>query len=176
MSNQSLSTVAIHVVDQYSAAGKTLNQAYRAGVERLVDTAKTRFASALQARSIPMVNDQVKSDLINAQQVIAGFMLKGVRAAYARADQAIDTINTRANSGIEAVAKTVARVESAFELGNLDAVRTLNMPAATLASQLADKAVEGAKAVEARIAVAADEIATEVAVVAKPARRAARKA
>jgi hypothetical protein len=174
MSNQSLSAVALHVVDQYGTAGKTLNQAYRAGVERLVDGAKSRFASALQARSIPLVNDQIKTDLIAAQQVLAGFMLKGVEAAYARADQAIDTISARATSGIQAAANTVARVEAAFEIKSLDTLRALNMPAATLVSQIADKAAEGAKAVEARIATVAEEIATtEVAVVAKPARRAA---
>ena len=51
MSNQSLADTANHVVAQYSAAGKTLNQAYRATVERVLGDAKTRFASVLEARS-----------------------------------------------------------------------------------------------------------------------------
>ncbi|WP_218509998.1 hypothetical protein [Variovorax sp. dw_308] len=174
MSNQSLATAATHVVAQYSAAGKTLNHAYRATVERLLDSAKTRFVSALEARSIPMVNDQVKSQLLNAQDVLAGFMLKGVQTAYGQADQAIELIAKRANSGIEKVASTVARVESSFEIANLEVVRAVNAPIASVATQIADKVAEGAKALEARMGVVAEEV--EVAVAAKPARRAARKA
>ncbi|MEJ8858011.1 hypothetical protein WKW79_25805 [Variovorax robiniae] len=175
MSNQSLATVATHVVDQYSAAGKTLNNAYRATVERVLGDAKGRFVKALEARSLPLINDQVKSELVNAQDVLAGFMLKGVQTAYDRADQAIETIATRTNSGIQSIDSTVARVESAFNIANLDAVRALVAPGATLASQIADKVAEGAKALEARIGAVVEQ-GTEVAVVAKPARRVARKA
>ena len=173
MSSQTLSAVAIHVVDQYGSAGKHLTQAYRTGVERLVGGANARYASFLQNRSIPLVNEQVKSDLINAQHLLAGFLLKGVHAGSDRAVQAIDTVTTRAASGIQAVASTATRVESAFDTTALDTVRTLNMPAATLAAQVAGKIVEGAKAVESRVGtVSAEE---EVTVVAKPARRVARK-
>jgi len=175
MSNQSLATAATHVVAQYSAAGKTLNKAYSAAVERLMGNAKTRFASVLEARSIPMVNDQVKSQLVNAQEVLSGFMLKGVQTAYGQADQAIDLIAKRADSAIDKVATTVARVESSFDFVKLDAVRAVNAPVASLATQIADKVAEGAKAVEARLGVVAEQ-AAEVAVAAKPARRAARKA
>jgi len=176
MSNQSLATVATHVVDQYSVAGKTLNQAYRASVERVLDKAKAGV-SALEARSIPMISDEIKSKLVGAQQVLAGYMLKGAQTAYDRADQAIDAIATRTNSGIQSLDSTVIRIESSLKFGNLDAVRALCAPAASLASKIADKAVEGAKAVEARIGVVAEET-PKVAAVAKPkpARRAARKA
>ena len=131
MSSQTLSAVAIHVVDQYSSAGKHLTQAYRTGVERLVGGANARYASFLQNRSIPLVNEKVKSDLINAQQVLAGFLLKGVHAGSDRA---------------------------------------------TLAAQLADKIAQGAKAVETRIGSVSEEAAEANVVVAKPARRAVRKA
>ncbi|MEJ8857031.1 hypothetical protein WKW79_20815 [Variovorax robiniae] len=175
MSNASLATAATHVVAQYSAAGKTLNKAYSATIERLLGDAKTRFVSALEARSLPLVNDQVKSQLVNAQEVLSGFMLKGVQTAYGQADQAIDLIAKRADSAIEKVAANVARVESSFEFVKLDAVRAINAPVASLATQIADKVAEGAKAVEARLGVVAEQVA-EVAVAAKPARRAARKA
>jgi hypothetical protein len=176
MSNQTLSAVAIHVVDQYSNAGKHLNQAYRTGVERLVGGANARYASFLQERSIPLVNEQVKSDLINAQQVLAGFLLKGVHAGTDRTAQAIDSVSSRATSGIQAIANTAARVEAAFDVKALATVRTLNMPGATLAAQVADKIAEGAKAVEGRVATVSEEEIGAALVVAKPARRAARKA
>lgn len=173
MSSQTLSAVAIHVVDQYGSAGKHLTQAYRTGVERLVGGANARYASFLQNRSIPLVNEQVKSDLINAQHLLARFLLKGVHAGSDRAAQAIDTMTTRATSGIQAIASTATRVESAFDTAALDTVRTLNMPAAALAAQVAEKIVQGAKAVESRVGpVNTEEVTT---VVAKPARRVARK-
>ena len=177
MSNQSLAIAANHVVNQYSAAGKTLSQAYRTTAERVLGKAKSRFVTALEARSLPLVNDQIKSKLVSAQQVLAGYMLKGVQTAYDRADQAIDAIAARATSGIQSVDNTVARIESSIKLANFDAVRTLNAPIASLATKIADKVAEGAKAVEARVGVVAEEAAeAEVAVAAKPARRAARKA
>ncbi|MEO5738286.1 MAG: hypothetical protein ABIQ82_12600 [Variovorax sp.] len=176
MSSQTLSAVAIHVVDQYSSAGKHLAKAYRTGVERLVGGANTRYASFLQNRSIPLVNEQVKSDLINAQQALAGFLLKGVHAGSDRAALAIDSVSTRATSGIQALASTATRVETAFDSTALDTVRTLNMPAATLAAQLADKIAQGARAVETRIGSVSEEAAEVAEVAAKPARRAVRKA
>ncbi len=175
MSNTSLSTVAIHVVDQYGSTGKHLAQAWRNGVERLVGGANARYADFLDKRSLPLVNEQVKSDLINAQQLLAGFVLKGVRAGSERATLAIDAANARATSGIQALANTASRVETAFDTQALDTVRTLNMPAATLAAQLADKIAQGAKAVESRIAAIGDDAEESAAVVAKPVRRAARK-
>lgn len=176
MSDQTLSAVARHVVDQYSSAGKHLNQAYRTGAERLVDGTSARYASFLQNRSIPLVNEQIKSDLIKAQQVLAGFLLKGVYAGSDRTAQAIDRASTRATSGIEAIASTAARIEAAFDLKALETVRALNMPAATLAAQVAEKIAQGAQAVESRVATVSEEEIGAALVVAKPARRAARKA
>ncbi|RYF65623.1 MAG: hypothetical protein EOO22_22365 [Comamonadaceae bacterium] len=175
MTSQTLSAVALHVVDQYGSAGKHLNQAYRTGVERLVGGANARYATFLQNRSIPLVNEQVKADLINAQQLLAGFLLKGVHAGSDRAAQAIDTLNTRAASGIQMLASTATRVETAFDSSALDTVRTLNMPAASLAVQVADKIVQGAKAVESRVGTVSEEQEEVTTVVAKPARRVARK-
>lgn len=178
MSSQTLSAVAVHVVDQYSTAGKHLTAAYRTGVERLVGGVHARYAGFLQNRSIPLVNDRVKADLLNAQQALSALLLKGVHAGTDRAAVAIDAASTRATGGIQALSTTATRVEAAFDTAALGTVRTLNMPAATLAAQIAEKIAQGAKAVEARVGNAGnagnEQIALKVAVAKKPAGRSTR--
>ena len=70
----SFSSAAIHVVGQYNDAGKTLVGAYRAGVHRLLGGASSRYTEFLGSRQIPMVSEQVKANLIGAQEKINGFL------------------------------------------------------------------------------------------------------
>jgi len=68
MSTQSLSTVAIDVVGQYHLAGQHLARAYQSGVQRAAGAISERFASALQSRELPLVNNAVKASVIRSLQ------------------------------------------------------------------------------------------------------------
>ncbi len=154
MSMQTLSSVAIDVVGQYNAAGTHLAQAYRAGVSRVIEQVGSRYSAFVHSRSLPFVSEGVKANLIDAQQTLAGLVVKGVNAGSDRTVQAIDSVAARATSGISAIANTTARIETAFNVSpsTVETVRKLNMPAAHIALQVAEKIAEGAKAVEARVA------------------------
>jgi len=152
MTTQTFSSVAINVVGQYNQAGKQLVRAYRAGSDRIVQNVNERFAAMLDARSLPLVTDTVKSSLIDAQQVLAGFVSTGVSAGSDRADAGIDGIARGVKSGIEGLAEAGSRVETAFNVSALDTVSTLTLPLAQVSLEIAHRVNKGSKTLVERVA------------------------
>ncbi len=172
MSTQTLSSVATHVVGQYSQVGKLIVGAYRTGAQRFVSGANTRYAAFLNRRSLPLVNGAVKASLIDAQQQIAGLVEGGIANGSERAEQAIDLLTGGVNGGIKRIAATAERVETAFDTTAITTVGSLTMPVAQVSLEIANRAVEGTKRLSARV-IGAD---TEVIEVATTAKRAVKKA
>jgi len=169
MSTQTLTSVAMNVVGQYNQAGKQLVRAYRAGTARAVDAVNERFASAVNARSLPLVNDQVKSSLIDAQQQAAGFVTFGLGLPASGADITIDQVARRVNMGIERISGTTARIETAFDTTALEKVGVFALPMAHVSLELANVVAKGSKRLSARVA-GNDDVA-----VSAPAKKAAKK-
>jgi hypothetical protein len=158
MSTQTLSSVAMNVVDQYNLAGKQLVRAYRAGTERAVGAVNERFASAVNARSLPLVNDQVKQSVIEAQQQVAGLLAFGLGMGANGADLTIDQVSRRVASGIERIVGATSRVESVIGASTLDKVGVLAMPAVFLSLEIANVVAEGSKRLSERVAGVEDII------------------
>ena len=169
MSTQTLSSVASNVVGQYTQVGKLIIGTYRAGAQRWVAGANTRYANYLNARSLTLVNDAVKTSLIDAQQQIAGFVEGGITTGTHRADQVLDLIAGGVHAGIQRIAATAERVATAFDSNALTTVRSLTMPAAQVSLEFANRAVEGTRRLSERV-IGAD------APMAATAKRAAKKA
>jgi hypothetical protein len=151
MSNQTFSSVASDVVGQYTQVGKLLVSAYRSGAKRIVSGANTRYADFLNKRSLPLVSPEVKASLINVQQQIAGAVVDGITSGSVRAEQAIDLLAGGVNGGIQRVAATAGRVESAFNTNAISTVGSLTMPVAQVSLEIANRAVEGTKRLSARV-------------------------
>lgn len=172
MSTQTLTTVAMNVVGQYNEAGKHLVRAYRAGTERAVDAVNERFASVVEARSLPLVSDEVKASLIEAQRQVAGVFAFGLGLGANGADITIDQLTRRVNNGIERVSNAGTRVETVFGTSALDKVGVFALPAAYVSLELANVVALGSKRVAERVAGADEVVAAPVKKVAK--KRAAR--
>jgi hypothetical protein len=167
MTTPSLSSVASNVVGQYSQVGKIIVGAYRSGARRLVSGANTRYASFLNSRALPLVNDDVKASLIKVQMQIAGLVEGGINNGSDRAEQAIDFVAGGVNGGIQRVAATTGRVEEAFDTKAISTAVSLGaMPVAQVSLEIANRAVEGTKRLSARVVGAEVEVA-QVAVKAK---------
>ena len=158
MSTQTLTSVAMNVVGQYNQAGKQLVRAWRAGTERAVGAVNERFASAVNARTLPFVTDDVKASLIDAQQQVAGIVAYGLGLPATGADLTIDQVARRVHNGIERISDTTARVESAFGTSALDKVGVFAMPVAYVSLELANVVAQGSKRLSER--VAGDEVAS----------------
>ena len=156
MSEQNLSSVAIHVVGQYNEAGKTLVSAYRTGAHRVLGGVASRFVRVQKATD---------------------FLANRLDLDTSRVVNAMDRVAAVSTNGIEAVAGRAAQIESPVATSVMNTVTALNMPVYTLSAQLADKIVEGAKAIELRVAgTEADKVVRTVKAKAKTVRRAVRKA
>lgn len=182
MSTQtSIASAAVHVVGQYNDAGKTLVGAYRAGVHRLLGGAASRYSDFLGSRKLPLVSEQVKANLIGAQEKINGFLANRVDIDTGRIVSVMDRVAAGTTSGIEAVADRVARVESPVATSVINALGALNQPLATVSVQIADRIAAGTKQIEARVSGSEEEAAKPVrtvkakaaATAKKPVRRAA---
>jgi len=159
MSTQTLSSVATHVVGQYGQIGKLIVGTYRAGAQRFVSGANTRYAAFLNSRSLPLVNEAVKASLIDVQQQFAGLVEGGITSGSNRAEQAIDFLAGGVNNGIQRIAATAERVETAFDTTAITTVGSLTMPAAQVSLEIANRAVEGTKRLSARVIGAEAEVA-----------------
>ena len=171
MSTQTLSSVATHVVDQYSQVGKLIVGTYRAGAQRFVSGANTRYAAFLNNRSLPLVNEAVKASLIDVQQQFAGLVEGGITIGSNRAEQAIDLLAGGINGGIKRIAATTERVETAFDTSALTTVGSLTMPAAQVSLEIANRAVEGTKRLSVRVIGTEVEVAATKRAVKKAVRR-----
>lgn len=176
MSTQSLSSVAHHVVGQYSQAGKIIVGAYRSGAQRLVGGINTRYASFVNSRALPLVNDAVKASLIELQTKLAHAVVGGINAGTGRAEQAIELLAGGVNGGIQRASATAERVESAFNTKALSTVGQLSLPAAQVSLEIAKRAVAGTKRLSARVSGAEAEVEQVVVTAKRTVKRAAKKA
>jgi len=168
---QTLSSVASNVVGQYSQVGKLIVGTYRAGAQRFVNGANTRYAEFVNSRSLPLVNGAVKASLIDVQQQIAGLVEGGITRGTDRAEQAIDLVAGGLNGGIRRIAATKERVETAFDTTALTTVGALTLPAAQISLEIANRAVEGTKRLSARVIGTEPEVVVAKPVVKKATRR-----
>lgn len=180
MSTQTtIASAAVHVVGQYNDAGKTLVGAYRTGVHRLLGGAASRYSDFLGSRQIPLVSEQVKANLIGAQEKINGFLANRLDIDTSRIVSVMDRVAAGTTSGIESVASRVASVESPVATSVINALGALNQPIATISVQIADKIVAGTKQIEARVSGAEEAakpvrtVKAKAATAKKPVRRAA---
>lgn len=173
MSTQTLASVATRVVGRYTQVGKLVVGTYRTGAQRLVEGANARYAAFLNTRSLPLVNADVKASLIDVQQQFAGFVAGGIANGSERADQAIDRLADGVNGGIQRLAATAERVETAFDTTAITTVGSLTLPVAQVSLEIANRAVAGTKRLSARVIGAEAEAVVEAAA---PAKRVVRKA
>lgn len=157
MTTQTLSSVAVHVVGQYNEAGKTLVSAYRTGAHRVLGGVASRLNS------------------FSRVQKATDFLANRLDIDTSRVVNVMDRVAAASTHGIEAVAGRVAQVESPVATSVMTTMTALNMPVYTLSAKLADKVVEGARAIEGRVA-GSDDVVSTVKAKASTGRRAVRKA
>ena len=173
MTTQSLASVASHVVGQYSQVGKLIVSTYRAGAQRMVTGANTRYVSFLKSSTLPMVSADAKTSLINVQTKIADAMVGGIHTGSDRAEKAIDFVAGGVNGGIKRIAAVAGRVEEALDTTAITTVSNAAiLPVAQVSLAIATRTVEGAKRLSARVV----GVEAKAAVVATKAKRVVKKA
>jgi hypothetical protein len=175
MTTQTLSSIAVDVVGHYHQAGQSLVRAYQAGVEQAERAYSERFVSTLNGRELPLVNEAVKSSLIEVQRHVATALVRGLRAGSDRVAEINDRLAERARTDIGRLADAVARAESAFEIKGSETLAIYGLPSAQFSLAVASAVSEGARRLGARVAATDVEEAVEV-VDAQPVKRATKRA
>ena len=164
MTTPSLSSVAGHIVGQYSQASKHIVGAYRSGAQRLVNGANTGYVSLLKSGMLPLVTDDVRTSLFKVQTRLTGLVEQGIDAGSNRAVQAIDFVAGGVNGGLERVAAAADRVEKTLSTQALTKVgQVAILPVAQISLTIATRTAEGTKRLSARVAGADTPVAPVVA-------------
>ncbi|HEX6703440.1 MAG TPA: hypothetical protein VF169_01665 [Albitalea sp.] len=168
-----LNSIAIDVVGQYGEAAKHLVQAYRTGTERAVTGLGGRYEKLLESRSLPLVTDSVKAGIIGAEQRLSGLVVDTVGRVSDGAGNAVDRVSSRAIEGMQAFGEKTAW---ANDLMVVNALRTINLPAAKLSLEIATQINKATRSLSERIAGVPAAPAPKAKSAAKRVRRTARKA
>jgi hypothetical protein len=150
MSTQpTLNATVIDVLGQYNQAAKSLVATYRDGTQRVVGGIDQRCSKLVADNKLPLVPARVTERLVDAEQRLAAFVVKGVDRAADRADATIDKLSQGAIGGVNRFAEETAWAKDLFVV---NALRSLNMPAAKLSLQIAEQVAHGARRVSERVA------------------------
>ncbi len=162
MSTKNLSTVAHEVIESYGVINMNVINAYRFGGERMISFVDERFADAVN-RGAPTLSKQVRSNLIDSQQRVTGFYVKGLQFGSDRAQSAVGVAVDLASKGVTLVASGAERIDNAANLNALDKLNRAVMPAAKVVVQVVERIELGSGKLVKRVSgkdVPANAVAT----------------
>jgi hypothetical protein len=152
-----LNTIAIDVVGHYGQTAKNLLAAYRAGTERAVNAFSTRFEQLVEKQPLPWINSEIKAALVASQRRMARIVVDSTTRFSERANSTVNRISGRTVKGIEAFGEQTAWAHDLMVVG---ALRKINLPAAKLSLQIADRVDDFSRRLSRRMAVTATANAT----------------
>lgn len=178
MSVQALSSIAKNVIGQYDLAGQQLLGAWRSGAALAVGAVNRRFAAVVESRSLPLLSDEVKQSLIDAETQVASLLSFGLALPADGAGVAIDGVARRMADRIDQFASTASTIEAAVTPSPINVASKLAMPAAYVSLELANAVVRGSARLSERVGSREKVVLANVekSVPAKRAGRAVRKA
>lgn len=162
MSTKNLSTVANEVIESYGVINTNFINAYRFGGERMIGFVDERFAEAVN-RGAPTLSKEVRTNLIDSQQRVSGFYVKGLHYGTDRAQSAVGVAVDLASKGVNMVAENAERFDRATKLNALDKLNRAVMPAANVVVQVVERVEQGSGKLVQRVsgkAVPAKAVAT----------------
>lgn len=166
MTTQHLSTVTSDVIATYGKTAKTVINAYRVGGERVIGFVDQRVQGTLSRRGARL-NPKLRAELMTTQRKVSGYYSRGLQLTTGGADTVVDTVVDIAAKGVQRIAANAERFDKATGVKALSTLGRAALPAAQVASKMADK-------IEAQAAQIAHKIAGDGAMT--KATRVARKA
>lgn len=194
--SQNLSSVASAVIESYGNTAINMINAYRVGGERVIGFFDQRFEAAVNTGA-SRLSDELRTNLIDTEKRISGYYTKGLHFGTERAESAVNTAVELASKGVDRLAANAERFDQATNLGALEMINRVALPAAQAVSQAVGRLEEGSsqlakkvagkpavvkaaarqtKAVKKVVAQASKKAATAKKTVAKKTRTVARKA
>jgi len=150
MSQKNLSSVATDVMATYGVTATNVINTYRVGGERIAGFVDQRFAAAVN-RGAAAPRKDLRSNLIDSQQRVSGFYVKGVCFGTDRAENVVGVAVDLATKGVSLVATNADRIDRASKLNALAKLNRVAMPVADLVIKAAEHIEEGRSELVKRI-------------------------
>lgn len=140
--SKTLSAVAVDVIEAYGNTAINVINAYRAGSERVIDLVDTRFEAAVLSGAAPL-NGNWRAGLIDAEKRLSGYYSRGLQYGTERAETAVGVAVDLAHKGVERFAANAERFDQATNVGALDLINRMALPAATAMSEVVFRIEQG---------------------------------
>lgn len=150
MSNKNLSTVANDVIEAYGITATNILNSYRFGGSRIGEFVDARFAGVMNRGSDVLRG--VRSNLVEQQQRVSGYCVKGVHFGTERAQTVVGVAVDLATKGVSLLASNASRLDRAASLNAIDTINRMVMPAANVISKVAERIEEGSSSLVKRVA------------------------
>ncbi len=150
MSQKNLSSVATDLIATYGITATNVINSYRFGGERVAGFVDQRFAAAVN-RGASAFRKDLRANLIDSQQRVSGYCVKGVHFGTDKAQSAVGVAVDLANKGVSLVAANAERLDRATNLNALARITSVAMPAADLVVKVADRIEEGSSELVKRV-------------------------
>lgn len=137
MSTKNLSTVANEVIAAYGVINMNIVNAYRFGGERVIGFVDQRFADAVNRG--PALTQELRTNLIDSQQRVSGYYVKGLQFGSDRAHSAVGVAVDLASKGVNIVATNAERLDRSTNLNALDKLNRAVMPAVNVVVQVVER-------------------------------------
>jgi hypothetical protein len=151
MSSKNLSSVATAVIESYGNTAMNLINAYRAGGERMIGFVDQRFEAAVNAGAAPL-SQELRSNLIGTEKRISGYYAKGLQFGTDRAESVVGSAVDLANKGVDRIAANAERFDQATNIGALEMINRVALPAAEAVSQVVVRIEEGSSQLAKKVA------------------------
>jgi hypothetical protein len=148
---QNLSTVASAVIESYGNTAINMINAYRVGGERVIGFFDQRFETAVNAGA-SRLSDELRTNLIDTEKRISGYYTRGLHFGTERAESAVNTAVELASKGVVRMAANAERFDQATNLGALDMINRVALPAAQAVSEVVGRMEEGSSQLAKKVA------------------------
>lgn len=150
MSTKNLSTGANHVIESYGITAMNVINSYRFGGDRVIGFVDQRFESAVN-RGAARMSKPVRDGLIGTQQRVSGYFTKGLHFGTERAETAVGVAVDLASKGVSLVAANAERFDKATNLGALEVLNRVALPAANVVGQVVGRIEQGSSELVKRV-------------------------
>lgn len=150
MAKKNLSTVATGVIATSGITATNVINTYRFGGERIAGYVDERFAAVVN-RGAAVLPQDLLTNLIDSQQRVSGFYVKGVNYGTDRAQDVVGVAVDLATKAVSVVAANADRLDRAAKLNALARINRIAMPAADLVVKVADRLEDGSSELVKRV-------------------------
>jgi hypothetical protein len=129
-----LASLTTDLIESYGNTAKNIIAAARAGNERAVKAATSRWEAAVAAA--PKLSDEVRGNAVSAQQKIGAYYLHGIALSADGADTAVAKAVEIATKGVQQAAANASAFEKATSISALSKLAEATIPAAEAVSKV----------------------------------------